>query len=207
MRTAGSSRTTTLWGGVGLLVGGVLWILDVHIWFPHIVSGAVWVAVDDLIICAAAVVLAVGVRHETGIVGRFGWGAAAVILFGARNLALSGFGWILVATIPFPPVGPSSTTIILINTVLIISFALATLAAGIAMVRARVLHGFARWPLLALGCCYVLATAFIFVNPGPAGVVIEYLEPLLLIVTGLSYALHGQSASIRARAKIINEQW
>ena len=204
--SSGAGLRTTLLGGSGLIVAGVLWILaDEGSWFPHVVTAAVWGVVADLILCAAAVVLAVGLSRETGIVGRSGWGVTTLILFGARNLVLWGFGRISVAL--FTGAGSVSTAVIVTSAVLTIGFAVATLVAGIGVARAGVLRGFARCPLLAVGCCYLLAAAFSFTDLVPADRILGVLAPLLVIVTGTSYALHGRSARVRSRARAFNEQW
>jgi hypothetical protein len=197
---------TTLWGGVGLAVGGVLWILaDAGPSFPHIVSAAVWEVVAGAVVCAAAVILAVGLGRETGIVGRSAWGVMALFLFGARNLTLSSLGWL--ATRAVAATGSASAALIAANTTLIVFFALATLVAAISVVRAGVLHGFARWTLMAVACRDLLAAAVLFAYSEPLESTLGYLGPLLIIVAGLSYALHGRSAQVRALAKTVNARW
>ncbi|WP_243062201.1 hypothetical protein [Humibacter sp. RRB41] len=202
--SANTSRTATLWGGAGLALGGILWILA-GVPFPHVVAAGVWQATANILICAAAVILGMGSHHEPGIAGRSGWGVTAVILFGARNLVLAVFGWISLAA--FNATGTVMPVVVVINAVLVIAFALATLAAGIFAIQAGALHGVARWTLFAVGCCYLLSIPSLFVLWNPVSSILGYLGPWLVMITGLSYAVHGQLTSIRARTKAINEQW
>lgn len=199
-----TGRATMLCGGAGLALGGILWGL-VGVPFTHIVSAGVWNAAASILISAAAASLAVGQRHGAGIVGRSQWGIAALILFGARNLVLAVFGWIAVAT--STATGGVSPIAAVVNSVLVIAFALATLAAGFVAIRAGILHGFARWTLFAVGCCYLLSIPFYFVSWEPVASILGYLGPLLVAITGLSYVFHGQLSRIQARARTINEQW
>jgi len=200
-----SGTATTSWGGWGLTTGGVLWALgSAGPLFPHIATVAIWHDIAGIITCAAGIILAIGIRGEPGIAGSSRIGAAAIIIFGSRNLAIVVASFVAGST---PAVSASAGVAGVISTVLTIIIAASTVAAGIAVSRAGILHGLGRWTLFALGCCYLVMVIFQFVSIQVVGTATGYLSDVLVVLTGLSYVFHGRAAAVRARAHTINEHW
>lgn len=200
-----SGTATTTWGGWGLTIGGVLWALgSAGPLFPHIVTVAIWHDIAGIITCAAGIILAIGIRGEPGIAGSSRVGAAAIIIFGLRSLAIVVASFIAGSTLG---VNASAGVAGVISTVLTVIIAASTLTAGIAVSRAGILHGLGRWTLFALGCCYMIMVIFQFVSIPVVGTATGYLADVLVVLTGLSYVFHGHAAAIRARARTINEHW
>ena len=210
--TAERSHATTGWGGGALAVGAVIEVFA-YLPFPHVTSAAVWSAASALVVLVAAIVLAVGVRGDGGIVGRSVLGRVALILFGAQGLAFAALGAFVVnPLVAAVGLDDLSGALIVPFGAVIVLFTAATIVAGVIVVRAGVIHGVARWMLLVVaGCATVLAVIqllpAIAVQWVPALLWVGWLPTIALLATGLSYALYGRSDAIRARAREFNEKW
>ena len=86
----------------------------------------------------------------------------------------------------------------------------------ITVIRAGRLQGVARWSVVALAAAYVLsrglllapfASFTIAVLNGLAEARIDLIMPLLMVLVGISIALHRRSAQIRQRLRVIKENW
>lgn len=214
VRLLAQPRRTTLVGGAGVAVAAVPWLLaDLGVTAPVtaetsiVFSAFIPRLISAALLAVALIILAVGVRGESGIAGRSVVGKVALIVFGSSSLLFILTG---VFTQDLTEDGASflrSTSII--PPVIIV---VAVVVAAVAVVRADLLHGFARWALVVVATGWAIL-AVLFSIPSAEFVYAlvvaraDVLHPLLLILLGLTYALQGQSAAIRRRAQIINENW
>jgi hypothetical protein len=196
--------TTTRWGGVGLAAAGVL-LLAVGIAIGVPLSDAVLVALNgasvaviaQLVQLAAAIVLAVGVHGEGGVVGRSGIGRTALIVFGAQGVAYRLLGVVQGGAADGVPL------VLVLSTAWQLAVIAAVVLAAIAVLRARVLHGPARWALVLVAAVHVVFVALQYVPSGSVVTALEVLgglvQPALLIVTGVVYAVSGTSTRAEGR--------
>lgn len=220
--------TTTSLGGVGLaLVAAIPLVAIVAPWFSiagdsfPLLRSAPSQIVVDLILLASCVILAFGYRAETGIVGASMLGRVGFLLLG-----LSSPIHYLFSTLTIILTIGESPGALGVGTALALLPIVATALAAVAVVRARVLAGFARWILLAVAAAEVAQFALsaageiaLFTQTPSAvadglqsyyTVVVVYLPAvplLLLLAAGVSYALEGRSAGIRRRVQTIHAQW
>ncbi len=202
---------TTLWGGSGLALTGLIALLA---WLRFVVplttsrslplASEIPLAAAAVVMLASTVVLAFGVRGESGIVGPSRLGKLALLLFGASDLLSTVFGLVPSSQIPGVPANVLAGEVADVLVVVFVIFA------AVAVVRAKVLHGAARWMLVVVA---VVETITMFtpgivmsLAPGQLGLLHLFLvlQPLTLLALGLTYALHGRSASIRRRMQVIN---
>lgn len=124
-------RLTSILAGAGLVIGGLSWLLGAaHLGAGDAFRGPVPAFIGDVAMLAAAVLLALGAPHEAGIVGASVSGRVALVVFGARNLVLDVAPWF--------PYAPGSWSVVTLNALLVVAFAVAGLLAAGAVWRARV---------------------------------------------------------------------
>lgn len=188
-------RCTSLGGGL-VAVAGLLEVLQLSV-----LEGAGGPAIDPV----SAVALAVGIGALTfggrSIVGSSRIGRFALMVVGVAPLLQR------LPLASLPPVGlvVAGTTVLAIVTV-------ATVVAAVAVARARILHGVARWTLVAVAADALLAAALSTVQlEGLAsvflGLHLELTRPLALLVWGGAVALHGRASAIRSGAATVDEAW
>jgi hypothetical protein len=205
---------TTLWGGSGLVVAGVLSLLAIFnvavplardYYFPF--SSTIPQLLASIILLVSVGILALGIRGESGIAGRSVVGKTALLVFGLGHLVFYLVG-LLSKNL--------SQNALTIESYFDLAFEIIVLVAGViaavVVLRAGVLHGFARWVLVPVAVWNaiifgVMSTPLIQVAYVLVVWQADIVPPVLLIVLGLSYLLQGQSAAIRHRLHIINENW
>lgn len=211
MVTTGSTHTrtrfTTVWGGCGIALAGLL-SLVATLAFTVPGESAVslsWLQlVASVILLVALRVLAFGIRSEQGIVGGSRIGRVGLVLFGAFPLAQG-----LLALIS--STGTDDAARVLGNVSLVLSAA--ALASGITaalvILRVGVLTGPVRWAFALVVAWNALMTVIDFIPvllqaTFPWGYAIGFL---LQIGLGASYALYGQSESLRRGMESLNRRW
>lgn len=223
-----SSSKTTSFGGLGLALVALIPLLPlIATWFPNaseslsLLGSAPGQIVVDLILLASCVILAFGYRREEGIVGTLVLGRVGFLLLGLASPIQYLFSFSTGAL----NIGGASGAV-WFGTALVLLPIVATVMAALAVVRAHILAGFARWILLGVAAAEVTQFALsvaawlaLFVQSQSTGqnalqdyytAVVLYLPavPLLLLLSaGVSFALEGRSASIRRRLQTIHAQW
>lgn len=213
MDRAGATRTTAF-GGLGLALAAVIklvaviatWSADAGVLFSPF-RGASQVIVD-LLLLAGCVILAFGYRGEQGIVGSSVPGRVGFLLLGLASPLQILFSYLVVALNP-----SGSTAVVWIGTALGFLPMAATIIAAVAVIRAGVLAGFARWILLGVAAAELILFAFSAVQFALQSddIIVSFylaaLPPLLLLSAGVSYMLEGHSAGIRQRLQAIYTTW
>jgi hypothetical protein len=208
-------QRTTFWAGLCFVGAGLLQALVV-VGFVLVSAGTLPVSVPStaLIVLAAVaraagfVVAALGVRGEVGVVADSRLGAVALMLFGARDLVL-----VLLPLVEAAPVEQSvSPVVIVVNTAITALVPIAGLVAAVIVLRTRVLGGLAHWALLPVAIVGMLLVAVELAPFGDAQRVLpalplEFLEPVLMLVLGGAFLLHGRGEAVRYRAQVIEEHW
>ncbi len=203
---------TTLWGGGGLVLSGLIALLaSLHFVLSLTPSRSLFFAstvplmVSDVVMLLATVILAFGVRGESGIAGASIIGKVALLVFGASYLLFSLYG--LLPSSRTPGVAAS----VFVGDALELVVIAAAVVAGVVVVRAKELHGVARWMLLAVALWDAIWGGMIFIPSIGLALILavwqaDILMPVALIVLGVTYAVQGRSAAIRRRLQIINER-
>lgn len=214
MNSSGPNRTTLL-GGVGLALVAVIPLTAlIATWLPNdgelfsVLRSAPSQIVVDLILLASCIVLSFGYRSEQGIVGPSVLGRVGFLLLGLTSAIQYLFSFPMI-TLNIG--GPSAA--MWIGTALGLLPTAATTMAAVAVIRAHVLAGFARWILLGVAAAEVVQFALSAVQNASQGyyiAVLFYLAalPLLLLLSaGVSFALEGRSVSIGRRLQTIHAKW
>lgn len=205
-------RLTTLWGGAGIVVASLLSLLAffrfsfplTHDYFL-VFSAPIPAAVSAVILLVAIGILAFGIPGESGIVGHSVVGKVALLVFGIRDPVR-----LLVSSLSK---GRSIDAIVAVGR---FEFAFefvvlaAIVVAAVVVVRADVLHGFARWALVPVAVCDVIIMGLSFIPVlalVPVANGVGLLRLVSLVALGIGYLLEGRSAAIRHRLQIINERW
>lgn len=184
--------TTTALGGAPVLIAGLLPLLVLL----GVEGRAVLMPVATVALALGAVVLA---RREGGVAGGSRVGRVALVVFGVGPLVFSLFS--------APP-----PWAVLIGMSLIVLITAATVLSAVAVARAQVLHGVARWALVAVAADALLTAALSSI-PAEAlpqtylGLHLELLRPLLLLVWGGALVLHGRGPAICRRTAELGGAW
>jgi len=176
-------------GGAALFLSGCIGLLGAF----HVRAGGYFfnngpATISALLLLGAVIVLAIGLRGETGIVGSSTLGKVALIVFGARGLVLVGFTIVLAgASLPVAQVINDCGTVV---------FVAAGAVASIVVVRKRVLQGVSRWVLLAVAAGFgivLLPTLLgsVEILRSLSGVGATVVMPLLVVALGVIYVVHG----------------
>jgi hypothetical protein len=208
-------RRTTSFGGLGLALVAVIPLLAlIASWFPSasesfsLLSSAPSQIGVDLILLASCVILAFGYRGEEGIVGSSVPGRVGFLLLGLASPIQ-----ILVSYLAFALNVGGSSAVVWTGTVLGLLPILATTIAAVAVIRAGVLAGFARWILLGVAAAEVVQFACVAVQIASqdynmaVALYFAAVPLVLLLSAGVSLTLDGRSASIRHRVHTIHATW
>lgn len=209
-------NVTTLCAGGGIIVVSLIWFfayfgLAIPITDEYILlfTAEIPQRISSIILLLAMGILAFGIRGEPGIVGRSVIGKIALLVFGLGTDA------VVPALVGVLARNLSQNTLTIEGYFeLNFAYGLIIIASGvvaaIVVVRANILHGFARWALVPVVVCYGFAMGLSWIPELEAVYVAagtELLRPASLIVLGFTYLLQGQSAAIHHRLQIINEKW
>jgi hypothetical protein len=212
--TLNRPHLTTLWGGGGIVIAALLSLLAtfrVAVPLAHDYSfqfrGAIPQLLSSIVLAVAIGILALGIRAEAGIVRRSVVGKIALIVFGLRDVVIALVG-MLSRNLSQNALAIESYFDLAFEVIVVV----AGVVAAVVIVRADVLDGFARWVLVPVAVWNaiiigvmlipVIEVAYYFVA-WPT----EIVRPALFIALGAAYLLEGQSAAIRHRLQIINENW
>ncbi len=209
--TIGRAPTLTLtWGGAGLAFAAVFPLLsNAALLFPFIdiswmyANYSVVGGLSAIALIAACIVLAVGLRGETGIAGTSLLGKLALILFGVTHTLSAGyFAW------PAPGAGTPPPILVVWSSLVwgidVLSM-VALAVAAIVVFRAGVLRGLAHWGLLAYAVTTVVA---LVVSTLPVLVLVPvWLGALIasqaiLLGTGVLYVVEGLRARSRDELRV-----
>jgi hypothetical protein len=207
-------QRTTFTAGLLFVVSGVLQLsntagfgLPITETFVISLSNPVLAFAAALAEAAAFVIAAIGIAGEIGIAGPAPWGRIALIVFGVRN--------VLFAALPVVPLdAPLGEAQGYICSTVSLLFAVAGVVGAIAVVRARVLSGVARWvllPVAVIECALVLAFSWPLL---PVDVVlaipadpIRFTGPALTLLLAASLLLWGRFEAVKHRARVIRDAW
>jgi hypothetical protein len=204
---------TTFLGGLGLALVALIQLTPlVCSWFPasplFVVNNVPIQIVVPLLLLASCVILAFGYRREQGIVGSSVLGRVGFLLLGLGVPIQLTFSYLL-----FSAGGVGSSAAVWVGTTLEVLTAVATAIAAVAVVRAHILTGFARWILVGVATAELMQFALSIVPNATQAYYIAVLfyvaaVPLLLLLSaGVSFALEGRTASIRQRLQVIYAKW
>lgn len=217
---ASRTRFTTVFGGVGIIAGGVLSLASTSTFLTVVTSAPFWftaghalasitVAVGQTVLAAAVYILAFGVRAETGLVGDSRTGKVAAVVFSSA-LILNVLVRLLFRALPpnltYGSVGVSAYIPLGLDAVALICLIIAV----IIVVQAGALNRVLRWGMVIVTAFTALTALLWFIPRAPVIFFIFAAQPIgivLLIILGAAIALHGQSPALRRRAAIINEHW
>lgn len=214
MSTPKPTRTTLL-GGVALVLVAVIQLVPiVGSWIPttgdwlSALRGAPGQIAVPLLLLVGCVILSFGYPGERDIVGASVLGRVGFLLVGLTLPMQVGFSLLVGAANLAGAPG-----VIWAGTALqVLPFA-AMVVAAVAVVRAHVLTGFARWILLAVAAAELIQFALSVVQNAPQSYYIAVLfyaaaVPLLLLLSaGVSYAFVGRSVAVRRRLHTIYAAW
>ena len=187
------SAATSQRGGAGLAAAGVLLAIG---GLPFAVGAgpggladvwrlAAW-PVGGVILVVAAVLLAVGVQGEPGLVGRDRRLRAATVLSGVGPLLL-----ILVFLLSWTS-GLASVLLVAVQLVT----GVATAGVAVALLRRGEAAGAARWAFALLAAVDAVALVLVLLPPAALAfqVVVALVRPLALVVAGVLLAVQGTGA-------------
>jgi hypothetical protein len=212
VNNSGPTRTTSF-GGLGLaLVAAIRLVSVIATWDPSVgVSFEPFrnpsQVIADLLLLASCVILAFGYRGEQDIVGSSVPGRVGFLLLGLASPIQILFSYFALVVNP-----GGSSAVVWIGTALELLPLVATTIAAVAVIRAGVLAGFARWILLGVAAAKVLLFAFSAVQFALQGDLLASfylaaLPPLLLLSAGVSFTLEGRSADIKRRLQTVYATW
>jgi hypothetical protein len=208
-----TSHLTTLWGGGGIIVAALLTVLAAfHVGVPLtdsdslVFSSTIPQLTSSVVLLVAFGVLAFGVRGESGIAARSIVGKSSLLVFAAGNVVFQ-----LIALLTNDLSFDALVAVGSVEFVLSVIFVGAGVVAALVIMRAGVLHGFARWALLIVVVWQAIVMVLWSIPVVEFGLFlvpwVSFVEPALLLALGIGYLLQGQSAAIQRRVRIINEHW
>lgn len=186
------SGTTTTVGGAMVALTGLL-----------LLPGAFGIGRSPVLFLLATVALAVGsgvlAFGPGGIVGTSRVGRTALVVFGVGPLV----SLLPLERAPWP---------VLLGMSILVLVTIATVVAAASVASSAVLHGVARWTLVAVAIDALLTLALSSVTLGNLPFVylgwhLDLVCPLALLIWGLSIVVHGRASAIRARVSAINTAW
>ncbi len=177
------------------------WLNDSWQPFPGLLSA--------MVLVVAFTILALGVRKESGIAGASVVGKISLIVFSVSGLALS---WIAFVPMPVLSEGdyigttrPSQDPLALLDvatwSIPVVGLA-ALIVASVVVFRAGVIHGVARWGLIVLAVTTALTLGLSHVPDRGAGEIWLWgtsALPLIQMLIGVAYLVHGRTAALRDR--------
>lgn len=177
------SANWRLFGGGGLLVGGLLWLIAAIVGYAAPGPIGLWLGlIGVLVVGIALFFVAFGETGSNGAVGASGLGKVALVVFGA--------GWVIYAvTLLLGALSVTSLDIVAkIAAVLII---VGGVVSALVIYQRNVAHGAARWVLFApvlIGIVWAIAGPLGWVSFG--GWWLAAVLAALFAVTGLLYLLN-----------------
>jgi hypothetical protein len=206
------SRRTTLCAGAGFaavaaweLVQAVQLRIPAPNLFtlPFVASAIGWISA--VVLLAACVLLARGVRGEAGLVASSPVAGGALVVFGAGQIAI-----LLAQRLAPSDALDGSVPVIVTSTALTILPTAALVISAVIVARRRLLEPIARVGLLVTAACALVATAASSLPvEALVGIAVHasagtYLSMLAL---GIGLVVHGRSSRIRRRLRVIHESW
>jgi hypothetical protein len=179
-----NSANWRLFGGGGLLVGGLVWLLGEILTYAGQTTIGSWLeAVGVVVVGVALFFIAFGQTGSNGAVGKSVLGKAALVVYGIGWLLL-GLVWLLaVAGTPIAAAG----ALVTIGAVLI---AVGGVVSAIVVLQSGVARGAARW-ILFLPALWGLYVAVVLLGwVALAGLWLLLIQAALFAVTGLLYLLN-----------------
>lgn len=191
------ATTATSVGGALVALSGLLLLVALST-----DGGRSLFALAALALAAGTVVLVRGGRDGDGVVGGSRAGRAALLVFGLGPLLFLLTPALLLLPLPSPLVG---MTILALVTV-------ATVGTAISVVRARVLHGVARWALAVVAADAVLTAAMSTVRLDALaslylGWDLPLVRPAAVLIWGLAVVHSAHAARIRRRTSGLLAAW
>lgn len=215
---------TTIWGGLGIIIYGLVAgfasfgvmvpISDGYSFPFYSIAPAL---VSSAIFAVAFGILVFGIRGESSIVGTSALAKAALIVYGCSDVLLRVVNELVTKNLVGPN-GPTDDAFAALALVGWVTFSfevivlIAAAFAARAIVRVHILTGVARWMLLVVVAWNAVFMIIMVIPSLGVGYAFASLQagsvaPILLLVLGFSYLLHGHSAAIRQRLHVINEHW
>ena len=176
------SANWRLFGGGGLLVGGLLWLIGSLVTLAGVASVGSWLGVIGVLLVGVALFfVAFGETGSNGAVGASTWGKIALVGFG--------LGWLIIGIVSLLAALGVAAPVVL-NTVGGILVIVGGLASALAIYQRHVARGAARWVIFApvLWGIFLVATLLGWI--GNPGVWVGIVEGILFAVTGLLYLLN-----------------
>lgn len=204
--------STTTWSGILLTAGPALLLanaanLSLPLLETFVIPLSGWgvLLLGRVLLLAAFLVLALGVRDESGAAGTSRLGRFCLVVWGAAALVFMFVG----ATATTAEDLPALPYVIAVVQLLV---GAAAIVAAVAVARAGVLRGWSAWMLLPAALLDAVLTLAQLV---PAVFEIVYpaletgymLQLALLLLAGLTCLLHGRRASLRDRLRAVRDAW
>ena len=180
------SANWRLFGGGGLLVGGLLWLIGAGVSFAGYGAVSTWVQVIGVLVVGVALFLvAFGQTGSNGAVGASVSGKAALVGFG--------IGWLVVGLLWALAAGGVAGPAVL-RYVAVVLVVVAGILSAVAVYRRGVARGAARW-ILALPVAWGIVWAVQELGWASflAAAVVSAVLGALYAVTGLLYLLNSRS--------------
>lgn len=176
------SANWRLFGGGGLLVGGLLWLIGALVSLAGSALVGSWLeTIGILLVGVALFFVAFGETGSNGAVGASTWGKVVLVVFGVGWLLL-GLSRLLVAlAVPAPAV------LLTIGGILVI---VGGVASAFAIYQRGVARGAARWVIFAPVVWGILYVASTLGWIGFTAVWIGIVQGILFAITGLLYLLN-----------------
>jgi hypothetical protein len=180
------SANWRLFGGGGLLVGGLLWLIGAAVYFSGLASLATWIQVIGVLVVGVGLFLvAFGQTGSNGAVGAGVFGKAALVAFG--------IGWLIVGLLRALAAAGVAAPVAL-GTIAVVLVVVGGIHSAVAIYRRGVARGAARW-ILALPVAWGIVWALHQLGWAAflADAVISIVLGALYAVAGLLYLLNSRS--------------
>lgn len=180
------SANWRLFGGGGLLVGGLLWLIGAAVSLTSLTSVATWVQVIGVLLVGIALFLvAFGQTGSNGAVGASVFGKAVLVAFG--------LGWIVVGLLWALAAGGVAGPVVL-SYIAVALVVVAGILSAIAIYQRGVAKGAARW-IIALPVVWGIVWAIHELGwvAFLGAAVISIVLGALYAVTGLLYVLNSRT--------------
>ncbi len=225
-----SSRLTLLLGGSAIILATIVPLVARTVFMFPVPYALSWLndswkplpgLLSAVVLVVAFIVLAMGIRQEAGIAGASIIGKVSLIVFPLSGLALTAVAFVplpvLTENLPVLSVGDytgvtssssSSNALVLVNVTnwsIPVLGLVALIVASIIVFRAGVVHGIARWGLIVLSIAIAMTLGLSHVPSRGAGEIWLWsmsAMPLIQLLIGVAYLVHGQTAVLRARLPV-----
>jgi hypothetical protein len=198
---------TTLWGGCGIALSTTY---PLSLALPLMSSSAYFGSpllglFSSAVFAISLGILAFGTPPEQGVVGASVLGKAALFAYGMHQFILD-LSNALSSNLSWTALTVESNVAL----VIVAGGLAASLVAALTIVRAGVLHGVARWALIPVSLAAIAATTLGLIPVQEVAFIADQTEvvsTLLLLATGIAYALHGRIPAVKRRLQLINMKW